>query len=36
MAAIHWLNPLSGSFTNAADWGGGMVPGPSDGAVTSP
>ena len=23
----HWLNPISGSFTNASDWSGGMVPG---------
>ena len=33
MAQIHWLNDISGSFTNAADWNGGMVPGPSDDAI---
>ena len=33
MSAIHWLNPISGSFTNAAYWSGGRVPGSSDDAV---
>jgi hypothetical protein len=33
MADIHWLNPVSGSFTNAADWSGGVVPGASDDAI---
>ena len=33
MSAIHWLNPLSGNFTHAADWSGGKVPGASDDAI---
>ena len=33
MTIIHWLNPISGSFTNAADWSGGSVPGASDDAI---
>ena len=33
MPAIHWLNPISGSFTNATDWSGGIVPGASDDAI---
>ena len=33
MAAIHWLNPISGSFTNAADWSGGAVPSADDEAL---
>ena len=36
MAAIHWLNPLSGTFTNASDWAGGVVPGKSDDAILDP
>ncbi len=33
MSEIHWLNPTSGSFTNAANWSGGVVPGRFDGAI---
>src|ERR1017187_4958244 len=33
MAEIHWANPISGSFTNASDWSGGMAPGASDDAI---
>jgi hypothetical protein len=33
MAEIHWANPISGSFTNAADWSSGVVPGASDDAI---
>ncbi len=33
MTAIHWLNPVSGSFTNAADWSGSVVPGQDDDAI---
>jgi hypothetical protein len=33
MSQVHWLNAVSGSFTNAADWSGGAVPGPSDDAI---
>jgi len=31
--AIHWLNPVSGDFSNASDWSGGAVPGAADVAV---
>jgi hypothetical protein len=30
---IHWINAVSASFTNASDWGGGVVPGARDAAV---
>jgi hypothetical protein len=30
---IHWLNAVSGSFTNPGDWSGGVVPGATDKAV---
>ena len=33
MAAIHWLNPISDGFTNAADWSGGVTPGAFDDAI---
>ncbi len=33
MATIHWTKQVNGDFSNAADWGGGAVPGPSDNAV---
>jgi len=33
MAQIHWANPISGGFTNTADWKGGVVPGPADDAI---
>ena len=33
MTAIHWLNPISGSFTNGADWSGGVAPGQGDDAI---
>jgi hypothetical protein len=33
MTQIHWLNAISGSFTNAADWSGGVAPGASDDAI---
>jgi len=33
MTAIHWLSDISGSFTDAADWSGGKVPGPTDDAI---
>jgi hypothetical protein len=33
MTAIHWLNAINGSFTNASDWSGGTVPGASDDAI---
>jgi len=33
MADIQWANAVSGSFTNASDWTGGVVPGSSDVAV---
>ena len=33
MTVIHWLNSVSGSFTNASDRSGGVVPGASDDAI---
>jgi hypothetical protein len=33
MSEIHWLQAVNGSFTNAADWSGGVVPGASDDAI---
>ena len=33
MSSIHWLDDVTGSFTNAADWRGGVVPGASDNAI---
>lgn len=33
MTNIHWLNPVSDSFTNPSDWSGGIVPGASDAAI---
>ncbi len=33
MAAIHWLNATSGSFSIPGDWSGGAVPGRYDAAV---
>ncbi len=33
MTQIHWARSVSGDFSNAADWTGGGVPGPSDQAV---
>jgi len=33
MTQIHWANPISGSFTNASDWSGGVVPGANDAAI---
>jgi hypothetical protein len=33
MTAIHWLSDTNDSFTNAADWSGGKVPGASDSAI---
>ncbi len=34
VSLIHWLSPVSGDFTNGADWSGGVVPsGHSDVAV---
>ena len=33
MSQIHWLEPVSGNFTNASDWSGGRVPGASDDAI---
>ncbi|HEY7851728.1 MAG TPA: hypothetical protein VIB82_02060, partial [Caulobacteraceae bacterium] len=33
MAAIHWTHQVNGSFTNAADWTGGLVPGAGDDAL---
>jgi hypothetical protein len=33
MTQIHWLNPISGSFTNTSDWSGGVVPGAGDDAI---
>ena len=33
MSSIHWLNDVTGAFTNAADWRGGVVPGASDNAI---
>jgi hypothetical protein len=33
MAAITWTNPVSGNFNTAADWTGGVVPGPGDDAL---
>ena len=33
MTARHWLNAVSGSFTNPADWSGGVVPGALDDAI---
>ena len=33
MAGIHWATPVSGDFTDAADWTGGVVPGKNDTAI---
>jgi hypothetical protein len=33
MTQIHWTNPVSGDFTTAADWAGGVVPGAADDAI---
>ena len=33
MSKIHWLNAISGSFTNPVDWKGGLVPGVRDDAL---
>jgi hypothetical protein len=33
MSEIHWLNAVNGSFTNPADWSGGVVPGSTDDAL---
>ena len=33
MATIHWTKQINGDFSTAADWGGGVVPGPLDDAV---
>src|SRR5471030_2731969 len=33
MTLIHWLNPVSGSFNNASDWSGGVIPGGFDEAI---
>ncbi len=33
VAAIRWLNPINGSFTNPGDWAGGVAPGPFDNAI---
>jgi len=33
MIQVHWANPISGSFTNASDWSGGVVPGANDAAI---
>ena len=33
MTAVHWLTDINGSFTNAADWSSGKVPGASDDPV---
>jgi hypothetical protein len=33
MSEIHWLNAVNGSFTNPADWSGGVVPGSPDDAL---
>jgi len=33
MAAIHWLHAVNGSFTNPANWSGGVAPGAGDDAV---
>ncbi len=33
MAQIHWLTAVSAPFTTAADWTGGVVPGPGDDAI---
>ncbi|HZL00223.1 MAG TPA: hypothetical protein VFC47_09995, partial [Caulobacteraceae bacterium] len=30
---FHWLNPVSADFNTAADWSGGVVPGPADDAI---
>lgn len=33
MATKSWSNPVNGSFTNAANWSSGSIPGPGDDAV---
>ena len=33
MSDVHWLQAVNGSFTNAADWSGGVVPGAHDNAI---
>jgi hypothetical protein len=33
MTAIHWTDAIDGSFTNPADWSGGVVPGSTDDAI---
>ena len=33
MSQFHWLNAINGSFTNAADWSGGVIPGAFDDAI---
>ncbi len=30
---VHWVNPVSDSFDNAADWSGGFVPGAANDAI---
>jgi hypothetical protein len=32
-SAIHWLNPVSANFSTAADWTGGLAPGPANIAI---
>jgi hypothetical protein len=32
MSQIQWLNPVSGDFSNSANWTGGVVPGAADDA----
>src|ERR1700683_3249878 len=33
MAEIQWASDVSGDFTDASDWNGGVVPGSSDDAI---
>ncbi|MBA3810539.1 MAG: hypothetical protein H0X27_02625 [Caulobacteraceae bacterium] len=33
MTRIHWLNPVKGPFTRAADWSTGTVPAVGDEAI---
>jgi hypothetical protein len=36
LAEIHWASPVNGDFSTAADWSGGVVPGPGDDAFIDP
>jgi len=33
MTQIHWIHPISGDFSDGADWNGGVPPGAGDQAI---